>query len=482
MVRAARIVLSSLVVIAVLAAGAGLAAAPAHAHAGLASSVPEEDATVTKSPAEILLTFEEPPDIKLTRVALVDAQGGRVPVSAPESVPGKPDTLRVLVSQTLPKGVYSVNWHVVSATDGHVEDGAYAFGVQVTPPPGSEVQIDLLATSAYANDLGVAGRWLLYVGLVLLVGCASTCLLVFRGRVPAGGVALGRAAVLVAAAGLALMTWSERDLVGAPSLLPLFETPEGQQLLWMWCALAVVAVAAVTVDFVPYRGALWFLGAAGVTAMLVHCIGGHADAPSSYRPLTVLVQWVHMSAIGVWVGGLVWLLLGIRGAEKDARAAAVATFSRVATATLIVVLATGLVRGFREVGSFSALVDTSYGITLLVKLGLVVVLVALGALNHYRWVPALRKKDGAARSFRLNSTGELVLATCVLLTTAILTGLAPAATASQEKTAATGSAPAPAAVRVAAAHVPVPPVGRELSGTGGWSGVSGYHRGRVDLR
>ena len=99
-------------------------------------------------------------------------------------------------------------------------------------------------------------------------------------------------------------------------------------------------------------------------------------------------------------------------------------FSRVATVTLGVVLATGVARGIVEVGSLGDLFDTTYGITLLVKVGLVAVLVALGALNHFRAVPALGRGTGA-RSFTLNSRGELVVAAAVLAATALLSGLAP---------------------------------------------------------
>ena len=77
------------------------------------------------------------------------------------------------------------------------------------------------------------------------------------------------------------------------------------------------------------------------------------------------------------------------------RAAAVAAFTRVATVTLVVVLATGLARASSRCGSLSALVDTSYGITLLVKVAWSSGLVALGALNHFFWVPALQ--DGSER-------------------------------------------------------------------------------------
>ena len=99
-----------------------------------------------------------------------------------------------------------------------------------------------------------------------------------------------------------------------------------------------------------------------------------------------------------------------------------------ATVTLVIVLATGLARALVEVGSIGALFDTSYGVTLLVKIGLVAGLVGLGALNHFFWVPAVRRDDGeaAARRFGLNSRGELLVALAVLAATAVLSGLAPA--------------------------------------------------------
>jgi putative copper export protein len=131
-----------------------------------------------------------------------------------------------------------------------------------------------------------------------------------------------------------------------------------------------------------------------------------------------------MTGIGVWMGGLAWLLLGLRGMTRAERAAAVGAFSRVATVTLVVVLATGVARGIVEVGSLGNLFDTTYGVTLLVKVGLVAVLVALGALNHFRAVPALGRGAGV-RSFTLNSQGEVVVAAVVLATTAVLSGLAP---------------------------------------------------------
>ena len=417
-----------ILVVAALAALACVAgpAPSAYAHAGLESSDPAAGSSVATSPKAITLTFAEDPDASLSLVRVVDANGTTVPgVSAVEAVPGEPLALQATLTQSLGQGVYTVNWRSVSAEDGHVESGAFAFGVGVTPAPGSEKTVDLLHTSAWATGLSTVGRWLLYAGLALFVGAASTCLLALSGRVSAGGPRLLRAAAAVAGVGLCALIWAERTLVGAPSLLPLFQTPEGKDLLALGVALAVCIGAVVCVDLWPARWSLVFLGVAGAAAVLVHVLAGHADASSSWRAGNVTAQWVHMTGIGVWVGGLAWLLLGIRGMTKTDRATAAGAFSRVATVTLAVVLVTGVARGLAEVGSLGNLLGTTYGITLLVKIGLVAALVALGALNHFRWVPALRTEEGVAQTFVMNSRGELVVAAAVLAATALLSGLAP---------------------------------------------------------
>ena len=427
---APRLLAALMLAVGVLLAGP---VATAVAHASLVSSVPAEGSSVQQSPVTVVLTFGENPDPRLSLVRLIDAAGRTVPgVSAVQAVPGKPLALQVTLSRTLGQGVCSVNWRSVSAVDGHVDSGAFAFGVGVTPAPGSVRTVDLLYTSVQTTVLSTIGRWLLYAGLALFVGAAFICLLVFGGRLPAGGALVLRVAVVLAFVGLCALVWAERALVGAQSLLPLFETTEGQYLLALGVALAVCVGAVVCVDLWPARWSIVYLGAAGAVAMLVHVLAGHADAPSSLRLVNVAVQWVHMVGIGVWVGGLAWLLLGIRDMTKADRAAAVGAFSRIATVALVVVLVTGVTRGLVEVGSPANLFDTGYGIALLGKIGLVAVLVALGALNHFRAVPALGRGAGV-RSFALNSRGELAVAAAVLAVTAVLSGLVPASSAVASK-------------------------------------------------
>jgi copper transport protein len=420
-------VLTALLLLAVVCAAA--VPAVASAHSALESSDPAADSSVPVSPRQIVLTFSEAPDAKLSLVRVLDAQGATVPgVGAAEAVPGAPTSLRVAPSKPLADGVYTVNWRAVSSVDGHVESGAFAFGIGEEPAPGSAVVVELLHTSPWASALAVAGRWLLYAGLVLLIGAATTSLIVYGGRLPPGGVAVLRTAATVAVAGLACMVWAEKALIGAPSLLPLFVMRQGLLLLGLAVALVFCITAVVLVDLWPARWSLWLLGAFGAAAVAVHVAAGHAASPASFEVLNVTLQWVHMAAIGVWVGGLFWLLLGFRGRDADERGAAVGIFTRLATVMLVVVLVTGVVRAVVEVGSMGALFDTDYGIALVIKIALVAGLVGLGALNHFFWAPAVRA-GGAARRFGLNSRGELVVALGVLAATAVLSGLLPARTA-----------------------------------------------------
>lgn len=423
--------IAALLPLLVAAACAAAFPATALAHTVFEGSTPEAGASVPESPKRIVLAFSEAPEVDLSIVKLLDSSGAEVAgVTAAQAVGGDPAKLEVTPSQPLADGVYTVNWRVVSAVDGHVQSGAFAFGVGQKPAPGSEVVVELLHTSPWASGLSAAGRWLLYAGLILIVGAASTSLLVYAATVPRGGVVVLRVAVLVAVVGLCLMVWAEKMLVGALSLLPLFLTREGHLLLALGVALLFCVLALAAVDLWPARWSLWLLGAAGSAAMLAHVLAGHAMSPVSAAPLNVALQWVHLTALGVWVGGLLWLVLGLRGRDGDARAAAVAAFVRVATITLAVVLATGVGRALSEVGSVANLVDTDYGIALLVKLALVTALVALGALNHFFWAPQVRRGDAAGpRRFARNSRGELAVALGVLAATAVLTGLAPAVTA-----------------------------------------------------
>ncbi|HEV3504246.1 MAG TPA: CopD family protein, partial [Actinomycetes bacterium] len=172
----------------------------------------------------------------------------------------------------------------------------------------------------------------------------------------------------------------------------------------------------------------WRLVAVGVAAgvtMLLHVLVGHAAGPSPLRGVNLFVQWLHLLAVGAWIGGLVWLLTGLRGRERPEQVASAVRFSKLAAPVLGLVAVTGLSRALHLAGGWQGLLESSYGRFLDVKVALFLGLVLLGALNRFRIVPALAGGVRRLGGLRRNVRGEVILAACILAVTAVLSQLPP---------------------------------------------------------
>jgi putative copper export protein/mono/diheme cytochrome c family protein len=185
-------------------------------------------------------------------------------------------------------------------------------------------------------------------------------------------------------------------------------------------------------DWTAWRLQAWALAAAAVGAI---AWAGHAVAAGSEA---VLVDAIHLVAAGFWLGALLPLGLLLRAASReagaDARPYAVLTvrrFSRAALAAMLLIVATGLWNASIEVGGVPALVGTTYGRTLLVKVALLGGAIALAAAGR-RLLPALSGegetlgRPAMARLSRLVS-GELLLGLLVVGAAAGLSLAAPGA-------------------------------------------------------
>jgi len=168
-----------------------------------------------------------------------------------------------------------------------------------------------------------------------------------------------------------------------------------------------------------------------------------------------LVNPVHRLMAGFWIGTLfVLVLAGLGTVLRDERtrerrgqmaADMVNGFSPMALACAGVLVLSGIITAWRHLTPFSALWTTAYGWTLIVKLCLVAGVFALGAWNWKRQRPQMGT-EGAAVALRRSARSELVVATGVLVATAILISLpSPAALArrARAKAAPAGAGQAP---------------------------------------
>ncbi len=138
--------------------------------------------------------------------------------------------------------------------------------------------------------------------------------------------------------------------------------------------------------------------------------------------IQVSLQWLHILAVGVWIGGLATLLIAIRGSADTDKARAAWRFRRLATIALATVAITGAVRAVQEVGSLDALFTTDFGLVLVAKSVLLALLIGLGAVNHFVGVPAAIHD---LRILRRIGRMELSVAGVVVLATGLLVNLVP---------------------------------------------------------
>ncbi|WP_414504868.1 copper resistance protein CopC [Streptomyces sp. NEAU-L66] len=399
-------------------------AAPASAHAALTGSTPAQGSVVDRAPEQVTLTFSEGVAMGDDSIRVLDPQGKRVDdkklrnLSSDRVVKygaGLPPGLR--------DGTYTVAWQAVSA-DSHPVAGAFTFSVgapsKTTAPVAQQEAGGGLVGALY----GIA-RYLAYAGFVLLVGGAA---FVVACRPTA---ALVRSVQRLVVYGWALLAGTTVAMLllrspytGSGDLADVFDLGGLQQVLItkpgaaLISRLLLLAAAAlfVAVLFGAYArahepagadadseeqarrrkdltfglgfgGVIVATGLAATWAMAEHASTGLQ--PTVAMPVDVL----HLLAVAVWLGGLAALVVSLYWGPPVERTA-VRRFSRLAFGSVVVLVATGLYQSWRQVGTWQALTDTTYGRLLLVKVALVVVLVGIAWMSR-QWTGRLAEVPAA---------------------------------------------------------------------------------------
>ncbi|GAA2582645.1 FixH family protein [Streptomyces tubercidicus] len=425
-------------------------AAPASAHAALTGSTPAPRSVADRAPEQVTLTFSEGVAMGDDSIRVLDPQGKRVDekklrnLSSDRVVKygaGLPSGLR--------DGTYTVAWQAVSA-DSHPVSGAFTFSVgapskTTAPVPQQEAGGGLVgALYGVARYLAYAGFVLLAGGAAFVVACRPAAALVRSvQRLVVYGWALLTGTTVV-------MLLLRTPYTGSGDLADVFDLGGLQQVLItkpgaaLVSRLLLLAAAAlfVAVLFGAYARAYetgvagegdesGAAGAAGASGEGDE-VGGSDDADergasdaaavqarrrkdltfglgfggvivatglaatwamaehasTGLQPAVAMpVDVLHLLAVAAWLGGLAALVVSLYWGPPVERAA-VRRFSRIAFGSVVVLVATGLYQSWRQVGTWRALTDTSYGQLLLLKVALVVVLVGIAWLSR-RWTGRL---------------------------------------------------------------------------------------------
>ncbi|MEY9928293.1 copper transport protein [Catenulispora sp. GP43] len=427
-------------------------AGPASAHAELVGSTPSQGSVVASEPAQMTLRFSEEIVLRLSAVKVIGPDGrrldaGSLDAGSPHAGPSGADSMAVDLAADARHGTFVVVWQVTAADDGHASSGTVMFAVGAASTPASVAGLGHNRLTSAVYD---AGQWLGFAGLAMIGGVAG--LHSFRQRkqdedaagdppttnrpapeasAPTWPAAFGWSLLLIgtliqvlayapAARGLPLTHLLDRSLWSVT-----LATREGHAFM---ARLVLLAVAAVVGDAVLRRATGPGLPLAFTVAVAATWgATGHA-ATGGGAPVAMVALTLHVAAMAVWVGGLfvVAVLLAGRGAAVGtAVASAVRRFSRLALASVALLVATGLYQAWREVGSVSGLMDTTYGRLLLAKVA--VLLCVLGVARGSRGIVATwREAGGSEGALRRNVTVELAGASVLLLLAVLLGGNAPA--------------------------------------------------------
>lgn len=216
----------------------------------------------------------------------------------------------------------------------------------------------------------------------------------------------------------AALTGDAAGMVDPEMLSLLWSTPVGDALIYRLVGLSML-IAGVLLGGWGMRIA----ASGGVIAVLSFVQIGHIPDLAQW-PYSLLLA-LHLLYIAVWIGILSPLRQMVSHDHSVMRGAYIGhSFGKFAIGAVPGLAMAGIYLAYRLVGSWSALVTTSYGQILIAKIILVVGLLGFAGLNKFWFVPRLfRNEPHAGRQMAQVIGIEWAIIVLILLVTATLTSI-----------------------------------------------------------
>jgi copper resistance protein D len=223
---------------------------------------------------------------------------------------------------------------------------------------------------------------------------------------------------------------SLEDALTADVLSTVINETQFGEVMIVRAGLAICVAACLAYDRATIAQWLGLMASLGFAVSLAWT--GHAGATvGAMGYLHLVADALHLIAAAAWLGGLVPLLLLLGAARRNnaipLASEAVGRFSTLGIISVTALMLSGLINSAILVGSFRALMTTSYGQLLLLKLALFAVMLALAAVNRLLLLPQLAEPGaGGLRRLARNSAIELALGLAIFAIVGLLGMLHPA--------------------------------------------------------
>jgi copper transport protein len=314
-------------------------------------------------PADVELIFSEPVAPAGAGIKVFSPSGRQIAGPA-----GSRGALLYAPMRSSETGTFVVSWQVLAA-DTHPSRGAFRFSIgRPGPNPYSSLLSggEIGTASPVGFVLQVLGRWVHFVGFALVFGVVAYRALTGKNsnqplstRLVGAGIVL-----LIAAEPLALLGQLASLSFDTDTAIAVLASGFGR-LLGLRLAGALLVWALWSLE------SPWPVLGVGAAVALID--GASAHAIPGLPVVGQLLVSVHVAAMGLWVGGLAAFLIA-----PDRR------FGRYAALCFAVAAISGVLLAVAHIGLLQALITTTYGRVLMIKVLVVGAALSMALIRRRR--------------------------------------------------------------------------------------------------
>ena len=385
----------------------------AYAHAYVIGSDPFPTQSLPTAPSKVDVHLSEPVDIRYSSVKVLDPSGNQIDKKDDHFVNGDPTTLSVTLPPGLKDGVYTVSTKMLSATDGHVTENGFVFGVgHVTIPNGVPNAGGALSSLLYLPE--AFARFPTLVGQVIIVGGAFATLWLWKPVAKIEGFTntiaemrrkIDKRIAVVMVIGCGILLASDFGMIYAEAksidigILEAIGTKFGA--VWIFRLVTSLILAGLSVVLannqrrskagMTQKPIIYgFLGV-GLIALLTTSLIGHGAAlnPAS---IPIMIDFTHNVAASMWIGGIIYLAFvvvpGIKQSQTNEYIKAsllsllIPRFSTIPVVILGIIVVTGPFLLYLLEPDLALTLSSLYGKALIAKLVLAGAMIGIGAYNQ----------------------------------------------------------------------------------------------------
>lgn len=400
-----------------------MSVSPVSAHGYLVRAIPADRSVLERAPTRLQYWFSESLEPRFSKINVRNVQGQIVASGGVD--PANPTALTVQIPPgTLPDGAYVVELGTAFASDSHsvVESRVFFVGETATDVAG-------VAANPYPQPFEIVWKTLLILSTFLLFGVYATYTLALvpvwgSAQHPLGQlpprliqrlhwlVVIGIVIAFVANI-LALiqqtMAFFNVDFMTAITTDMWGIVRSSSRAGDVWTLRMVLLVMLATL-----HGSTWYyrkewphllyptwLGNVWLMALIIglQAVTSHAAGALVQPWIAIAMHWTHALASAFWVGGIAVLVLilltALQPYEGEERQQALVVLMRVFSRLVIGVVALVIASGvYNALNWFYGPQDvaSTYGATLLLKVLMVALLLAFGAMHYLALNPDRRAK------------------------------------------------------------------------------------------